>query len=172
MIRQPTMSSMHIKNVFSFLLIMILYSGCSNRDSLSSINVNDPIIPPKDGWADFSNFNHRPLENYPEIQVIESTKSFARVRATNRGKSTLQYIASGGKYIQLFQEMKVNGEWVQEKWDWCGTGKSSYEIKPNENVELIIDFWENGEEEERMWGLFNEDNSNKNGFVILAEKPK
>ena len=130
-----------------------------------------PDVNAPDGkWREMFFEDADPLTNVPEITVISTVGLRTCVTVKNVGNTTLQYEAAGSEHIQLFQEIDVDGKWTQSNWDWCGTGKESFDIVPDSSVELVIDYWDD-QERERMLANFAEKGTNRSGLVVLATEP-
>ena len=126
---------------------------------------DEPVLK----WSEELFEGSEPLSNVPAITVVSNDGNVVRVTAKNIGTTTLQYCSTATGYIQLFQEIKENGEWTPYKWDWCGTGKEDFDFDPNESVELVVKFWE-ADKLERMLANFSEKDTNRRGLVVLASE--
>lgn len=126
--------------------------------------------PPSPGWRSDGHVfaDDDPLENVP---VIVSTRTHAdgvTVVVANRGATTLTYSAGGRSFIDLFQEFEEGGTWAPATWDWCGTGKETYELAPGDEASLEVNFWD--ARRERMLGCFSEKDTSRCGLVVLASE--
>ena len=138
-------------------------------------------------WNELLFDDATPLSNFPEITLTSETKdpkegdsssrsaihdnNGFRVVAKNTGLTTLDYYSGGKHKIQLFQEIYDGKKWKSSNWDWCGTGKSSFQIAPNESVELEVEFWDDSKRE-RVLAVFSEVGTNRAGLVVLATEPE
>src|SRR5438270_12499101 len=116
------------------------------------------VPPPSRDWrhGDLNLFrNTIPLQNTPIVlSVAIDERGVFTATVLNEGTTTLTYYSAGRSGIMLFQEFEEQGAWVPGSWDWCGTGKSDFELAPGEEVRLEGQFW--GLRRERMLGEFTE----------------
>ena len=133
------------------------------------------IEKPDEKWSEaFSFFADRlPLTNIPTIAPVANGSGATefRVIAKNTGNTVLEYSASGQERISLYQEIDVEGKWSMSNWEWCGTGKSRFEIAPKESVELVVKFWDD-QKRERMLAMFTEKGTKRTGLVVLLKEPQ
>ena len=177
-----------IKRPISLFSVSLLAIGCScnsestptpstpeTRVDVQAKPVDQVALPagvadqPVLRWSEELFEGSEPLSNVPVITHVSTVGNVVRVTAKNTGTTTLQYFSTGTGYIQLFQEIKENGEWTPYKWDWCGTGKEDFDIDSNESVELVVKFWD-ADKQERMLANFSEKETNRCGLVVLASE--
>jgi hypothetical protein len=108
------------------------------------------------------------LENVPVVVSTQARPNGSTVTVANRGATTVTYESAGRSGIQLFQEIENHGVWTPENWDWCGTGKETFELAAGEQVSVEVDFWD--ARRERMLGCFSEKNTARCGLVVLASE--
>jgi hypothetical protein len=131
-----------------------------------------PSAPPARGWRDgdpgiFE--KDEPLQNIPVVVSTKDIDGLLTVTVANRGSTPLAYRGVGRFGIQLFWEFEEHGEWTAKNWDWCGMGKSSYELAPGEEVGLRVAFDE--PRRERLLGCFTEAETDRSGLIVLATEP-
>lgn len=117
----------------------------------------------------FSDAEVEELVNVPQISVKSTDGEVNRVTVKNVGTTTLRYFSEGAEHVQLFQEIKTDGQWTKSNWDRCGTGKEWFEIAPNTSAELVVHFWDD-KNQERMLAKFSEKDTNPSGLVVLASE--
>ena len=126
--------------------------------------------PPSPTWREMGLVDGLPLQNIPVVVKTSQKHKELAVTVANNGTTILEYYSAGQTHIRMLQEVHENGEWKLSNWDWCGTGKSTYEIAPGKQVELYVDFWD-PEKRERILGVFSEKDTNRSGLVVLASEP-
>lgn len=128
------------------------------------------LQPPDEEWVCSIFDGFPPLNNVPEILSRRTVGKNSYVTIKNVGSTTLRYTSVGPHRIQLFQEVDVSGRWGLAGWDWCGMGKETFSLEPDQTVELRVRFWD-AEKRERMLGHFTEDDTMQGGMVVLATEP-
>ena len=158
--------------------LSFLVSGCGQPHDASSTATTEPVsatnvassVSHADDWRDMFDSDDLPLQNIPVvIKTVETDEGLA-ITVVNNGTTTLGYYSTGATHIQLFQEVQENGEWTQSNWEWCGYGKSDYELAPSSQVNLFVEFW-SPDRQERMLGMFTEKGTKRKGMVLLAVEP-
>ncbi len=138
-----------------------------NRASKADTETEQASEPTELSWREMFFEDQLPLENKPQIVDISNDGDELVVVVANKGTTTLEYFSAGASHIKLFQEHHRDGEWKPKNWDWCGTGKSRYEIAPGEQVDLRLRFWD-PKVRERMLASFTEKGTDRAGLVVLA----
>lgn len=123
--------------------------------------------PPDEQWACTIFGGNGPLENVPKVLSRRTVGRNVFVKIKNTGSTTLQYTSVGPHHIQFFQEVDQYGRWERACWDWCGMGKETFFLEPEQTVELRVRFWDS-DNRERMLGHFTERGSWRAGMVVLA----
>jgi hypothetical protein len=145
----------------AFSLMVFVACGCGRAPGAVS------SAPPNPEW-DQEIFKHsHPLENIPAVGPPTRHGNDQFVTVTNTGKTVLVYLSGGPQHVQLFQEVDEHGKWRLSNWDWCGTGKETFELNPGQSVELAFRFWDAGKRE-RMLAHFTEKGTFRSGMVVLA----
>lgn len=108
-----------------------------------------------------------PLKNVPNVLSTDRSGRYVNIVLRNNGATTLEYCSAGPDNIQCYIEVQKAGAWKRLGYDWCGTGKSDFEILPGHEVELRV---KNSKSEERyrISGLFTEKGTDRSGHVVLV----
>ena len=110
------------------------------------------------------------LKNVPVvIDSIDDGKQIV-VTVKNDGESNLIWMGTDDRPT-LYQEIFYDDNWQANRWDWCGTGKQSYRLRPGESVALHIRFWDLMKKE-RMLTYFNEEGTLRAALVPLASESR
>ena len=152
------------------VLVIVLgfgsFAGMTRRAS--------PSDRPDPNWRAESFEGFESLRSAPQVSVLAVREESASVLVRNDGKATLIYYAAGPDHPQLYQECEERGAWRASKWDWCGTGKESFELAPGASVEMEVRFWDRAKRE-RMLTHFMEKPEEvaetrvlRGGLVVLA----
>jgi hypothetical protein len=111
------------------------------------------------------------LQNTPVVASLESDgRGNVIATVANEGSTTLTYYSAGRSGITLFQEFETRGAWIPGGSDWCGTGKSTFELGPGDRVRLDVDFRDL--RRERMLAWFTEKGTARSGMVVLATESR
>jgi hypothetical protein len=147
------------------IILLVAAVACLRFEVFASASA-----PPSPNWrGDGLLFTDTiPLENVPVVVSSVTAVEGMTVTLANVGTTTLTYSSAGPSNIQLFQEYEEMGKWTPEKWDWCGTGKSDFDLAAGEQVDLAVDFWD--ARRERMLACFTEKDTNRSGLVVLASE--
>lgn len=128
-------------------------------------------VPPDREWYDDTWDDALPLLNAPSVAASFRRGSELFVKVTNGGDTVLTYYGASRHHAQWFQETQQHGIWRKGLWDWCGTGKSDFELLPGESVDLVVRFADRGLRE-RVLTRFTEKGTDRAALVVLATEPR
>lgn len=154
--------------------------GCSEQKSETVKAVEDNPAPPpplaiRPGQSLWE--QEQDLNNIPVIlsKTLDADHRI-RILLQNQGATTLVYFSTGQNDIQACWTVMDRGV-KKLKWDWCGTGKDSFELPPGQTNEFVISVSvskpsASPAEEPGMeiFGLFTEEGTNRSGLVpVITE---
>ena len=76
------------------------------------------------------------LDKQPIVSVMRQSDGGTTVKIINKTGSTLKYNGYEATHPLLRHEVRKGDKWIEENWDWCGTGISHYSISNNESAEF------------------------------------
>ncbi len=152
------------------LLLFIIVCAVIVSSSGEPLKKASDRLPPDELWVCTIFGGVEPLNNVPKILSRRTEGNEIFVKIKNTGSTTLQYLSVGPHHIQLCQEIDVSEMWEMAGWDWCGMGKESFFLEPEQTVELRVRFWDSNNRE-RMLGHFTERETLCDGMVVLATEP-
>lgn len=153
----------------------IILLGCSERklETAKALEDNPPppltIRPGQSLWE-----QEQDLNNIPVIlsKTLDADHRI-RVLLQNQGATTLVYFSAGQNDIQACWTVMDRGV-KKLKWDWCGTGKDSFEPPPGQTNEFVIPVSVSKppaspakESEFEIFGLFTEKSTDRSGLVPM-----
>jgi hypothetical protein len=98
------------------LLLFVLCVGCASV--------------PESGWRSaISRSLLQPLDPSPEVSTRILGETLV-ITIRNNSEGPLCYSALQEGVPSILVEQFVDGKWSDKEWDWCGTGKRTFEISP------------------------------------------
>jgi len=106
-----------------------------------------------------------PLEIAP---VVDFSNLESGIVVRNRGADALRYggytADSPQKYFEAFRD----GRWIDDGWDWCGTGMEEYEIPAGASVVFHLKL-SPSREDIRIYTLIRSSDERRESLVLIAE---
>jgi hypothetical protein len=125
-------------------------------------------LPMKAQWRSMiGDISEKPLASAPIITTKKSD-SYISVFIKNSSTSNLDYTGATADYTMLFLENLKEGKWIDDSWDWCGTGKKTFSIEPEKTAEFKIPI-EQVTKGRRFYTIFSSKHENAASLVLLYE---
>jgi len=108
---------------------------------------------------------------YPSLEIapiVDYSNLESGIVVRNRGTDALRYggyaADSPQKYVEAFRD----GRWIDDGWDWCGTGMEEYEIPAGASVVFYLKRSPSSEDI-RIYTLIRSSDGKRESLVLIAD---